>query len=535
MDYFKELGVNAIWISAAYEQMHGWTSGANNGFPHYAFHGYYAQDWTCTDQNMGTVEELRTFVNTCHENGIRVVMDIVMNHTGYDNWQDMIDYDFGGFLDNPLDKTKYDSACFSTNDKYVKGGDNWGTDWSVSDGTGFDKWWSSWCRGFEGKGGYEVPGGDDLKLSLVGLPDVVTEKTGSYAIPTFLRTKWTKEISNSTVVSKGNTTGNKFVDYQNPSVANVDWYNKSGDWRADNKGAPADYIIVWLSAWVREVGIDGFRCDTAKHVEKDRWGQLKDAANDALAKWRADPTKDKGNSDAANWDENFWMTGEHWGWGGGDADYFSTGKFDTMIDFSYTGSANGAGASYGSNYPNPGAWQGRNGNTTHFTGISSHDTKLTRGNDQTKVGTYLILLPGAVQIYYGDESSREIQYQTCGDGDMCTRGDMNWSDISDSKKDQVAHWGKLGNFRKYNPAVGAGVVSKNGTVRKYSKNGVENNVVIGISGTSVTVSDCFEDGTTVYNWYDGESATVSGGSVTFAGGTETQPILVSDRNPADYR
>ena len=38
-----------------------------------------------------------------------------------------------------------------------------------------------------------MPGGDDLKLSLVGLPDVVTEKTGSYAIPTFLRTKWTKE------------------------------------------------------------------------------------------------------------------------------------------------------------------------------------------------------------------------------------------------------------------------------------------------------------------------------------------------------
>ena len=115
---------------------------------------------------------------------------------------------------------------------------------------------------------------------------------------------------------------------------------------------------------------------------------------------------------------------------------------------------------------------------------------------------------------------------------MMTRGDMNWGDIEGSKKAQVAHWGKLGNFRKYNPAVGAGVGS--GTKRTYSGPAGESKVAISVSGTSVDVKGLFADGTTVYNWYDGKSSTVSGGKVTFAGGTTSQPILVSEKNPAVY-
>ena len=144
------------------------------------------------------------------------------------------------------------------------------------------------------------------------------------------------------------------------------------------------------------------------------------------------------------------------------------------------------------------------------------------------VGTGLILLPGGVQIYYGDESGRQKAYTGCGDGDMMTRGDMNLPEAKTSAT--TAHWGKVGNFRKYNPAVGAGTGS--GTKRTYTGKAGENKVAIGINGTSVDVSGLFTDGTKVYNWYDGTSATVSGGKVTFSGGTTTQPILVSDRDPA---
>jgi len=59
--WFKQLGVNAIWITAPYEQIHGWVVGGNKEFKHYAYHGYYALDYTLLDKAMGTPDDLRTF------------------------------------------------------------------------------------------------------------------------------------------------------------------------------------------------------------------------------------------------------------------------------------------------------------------------------------------------------------------------------------------------------------------------------------------------------------------------------------------
>ncbi|MBQ1629345.1 MAG: hypothetical protein II098_09350 [Treponema sp.] len=549
LDYFSDLGVNAIWITAPYEQAHGWCSGGkNNNFPHYAFHGYYTQDWTYMDQNMGTIEEFRTFVNEAHKRGIRVVMDVVMNHTGYNTVEDMITYDFGNFKTVP-------------SHGWVSSSSNWGENHTI---TNYDEqgkwgnWWGCWVRAFSdhpnwaSNAGYATGGSGDLTGSLQGLPDVVTERTSSVSIPKFLKTKWAQE-PDSTVVpsSTGNTCGNKYGDYKLPTIANVDWYSKSGDWRADNKGAPTDYQVIWLSGWVREFGVDGFRCDTAKHVDKYRWGQLKAACEDALKKWRADSSKED-TAGAKEWTDGFWMTGEAWGWPKeSSGDYYGEGKFDSMIDFSFNGSNNWDG-NYRTNYPSNSSWStyigyntdsdsDSNGNKNRrLAYISSHDTGLTRVGDQYEVGTGLVLLPGGVQIYYGDESYREKKYSGWGDSDMMTRGDMNWSDgkltgsVSDksSNADLVAHWGKVGKFRKYNPAVGAGTGSA--YKRSYSGAAGANKVAIGVEGTSVDVSNLFSDGTTVYNWYDGTSATVSSGSVTFNGGSMKTPILVSDRNPADY-
>lgn len=535
LDYLDNLGVNAIWITAPYEQAHGWCTGGGKEFAHYAFHGYYTQDWTYMDQNMGTIEEFRTFVNEAHKRGIRIVMDVVMNHTGYNTVEDMITYDFGNFNTVPTHGWLGDGS-WSDNHTitiYNEAG-NWGN------------WWSGWIRAFGDQSwgtaaGFEKDGGGELRGSLAGLPDVLSEKTTSVAIPQFLKTKWKNE-SDSTVVpsTTGNTCGNKYGDYKLPSVGNADWYDKSGDWRSDDKGAPADYQVMWLSAWVREFGIDGFRCDTAKHIDMYRWGQLKTACQSALEAWRNDSSK-VDSAGAKEWDENFWMTGEHFGWDSiaGQGDYYTTGGFDSMINFSFNGSQ-GSGVS--SDYPSESTWSSyininknqdsdNNGNRNNvLTYLSSHDTKLCRPSDAIEQGTMFTLLPGGIQIYYGDESSRPQAYLGCGDTDMMTRGDMNWDEIEGSKKAQVAHWGKVGNFRKYNPAVGAGVGS--GTKRTYSGAAGENKVAIGIDGASVDVSGLFADGTTVYNWYDGTSAKVSGGKVTFAGGTTSTPILVSEKNPA---
>ena len=106
LDYLEDLGVNAIWITAPYEQIHAWVSGVADAFPHYPFHGYYPLDWTCMDKNMGTVEEFRTFVDTAHEKGIRIVMDVVMNHPANIRFIDAHTESNGGtyHLDSIVDK-----------------------------------------------------------------------------------------------------------------------------------------------------------------------------------------------------------------------------------------------------------------------------------------------------------------------------------------------------------------------------------------------------------------------------------------------
>ena len=519
LDYFDKLGVNAIWITAPYEQIHGWVGGKNKEFPHYAYHGYYTLDWTSMDANMGTVEEFRTFVNACHSKGIRVVMDIVMNHVGYNNLADMITYNFG-------ETSITDATWISTTDGLWDANVNadgseisWITD-------AWENWWGPWIRSFAYESGSEYGG------SCGGLPDVKHEIKTSVGMAPVMTTKWGKDTSSYKSA------------YYNPSVENADWNGYSGNYREDRDLDPGTYQVIWLSAWVRELGIDGFRCDTAKHVEPERWGQLKVACQAALEAWREDSSKSKTyngkDTGAADWDESFWMTGECFGWTStaGAGDYYTTGKFDSMINFSFNASA-GSGTS--SSYPSESTWSSYlsinnnddsdgNGNRNNvLTYISSHDTKLCRASDQAEVGTMLQLTPGGVQIYYGDETSRPLAYTSCCDTDMQTRGDFNW----DAAEGACAtHWGKVGNFRKYNPAVGAGT----GTAykRSYSGSAGENKVAISISGTDVDVSGLFDDGTKVYNWYDGTSATVSGGSVSFAGGTTTQPILVSEKNPEDY-
>lgn len=522
LDYFDKLGVNAIWITAPYEQAHGWVGGKNGAFPHYAFHGYYTLDWTSMDQNMGTVEELRTFVNACHSKGIRVIMDVVMNHVGYNNTQDMVTFSYG--------YTEHKENGWLEKTTNPKSGQ---VEWYANDTVKWENsywdstWFGPWIRSFGYASGSEYGG------SCGGLPDVKTELTSSVGMAPVLVKKWNKVDSDDYKAK-----------YYNPSVANADWNGYSGDYRTDRNIAPADYQVVWLSAWVRELGIDGFRCDTAKHVEPFRWGQLKVACEAALEAWRNDSSKDKtykgADTGAEDWDESFWMTGECFGWTStaGQGDYYTTGKFDSMINFSFNGAA-GSGTS--SSYPSSNTWgsylninknsdSDENGNRNNvLTYVSSHDTRLCRASNQSEVGTMLTLLPGGVQIYYGDETSRPLAYTGCGDTDMMTRGDFNWSAATG---ETAKHWGKVGTFRKFNPAVGAGTGSA--TKRTYSGPAGESKVAIGISGSSVDVKDLFADGTTVYNWYDGASATVSGGKVNFAGGTTSQPILVSDKNPADY-
>ncbi len=78
--YFDNLGITAIWTTPWFEQIHG---GTNEGTGlTYGFHGYWISDWTTMDPNFGTEEDLALLVETAHAHGIRIVMDVIVNHTG---------------------------------------------------------------------------------------------------------------------------------------------------------------------------------------------------------------------------------------------------------------------------------------------------------------------------------------------------------------------------------------------------------------------------------------------------------------------
>ena len=78
--YFKKLGINAIWMTPIVEQIHGATDEGTGKT--YGFHGYWAKDWTVLDPNFGTEKDLKELVEKAHKQGIRIVLDAVINHTG---------------------------------------------------------------------------------------------------------------------------------------------------------------------------------------------------------------------------------------------------------------------------------------------------------------------------------------------------------------------------------------------------------------------------------------------------------------------
>jgi len=69
--YLKELGINAIYLGPLFES----TS-----------HGYDTRDFFWVDRRLGCNEDLKDVINSCHNNGIKVVLDGVFNHTGREFW-----------------------------------------------------------------------------------------------------------------------------------------------------------------------------------------------------------------------------------------------------------------------------------------------------------------------------------------------------------------------------------------------------------------------------------------------------------------
>lgn len=114
LDYIKDLGVTAIWISPPSENELLSRDGEESGY-----HGYFTHNYNSADPHYGTKEDLINLVSTAHEKGLKVILDVVPNHTA--------DY-FNG-SSSTYDSDSYQPAApFNNPDWYHHFGDI--TDWS---------------------------------------------------------------------------------------------------------------------------------------------------------------------------------------------------------------------------------------------------------------------------------------------------------------------------------------------------------------------------------------------------------------------
>lgn len=218
LGYLKRLGVTAIWVSPVFRQVTGSDS----------YHGYGIQNFLDVDPRFGTREELREFVAAAHECGIRVILDIILNHAG-----DVFSY--------------HDNQPYFYHEGWqwpVKGyrlnqGDSGSIPFSIVSGDGHPEIWPDgaiWPVEFQSETTWTMKG----------------EIRNWDAFPEFLEGDFCslKEIQ----LGHG---------LQDPALS----WDLELRIKAFRPSVALDHLIKVYRFWMAYADIDGFRLDTVKHME----------------------------------------------------------------------------------------------------------------------------------------------------------------------------------------------------------------------------------------------------------------------------
>jgi glycosidase len=114
LPYIRGLGATTVWLSPITKNRQG--DGSD------PYHGYAIQDFLTVDHRIGTLEDLQELVRHAHQLDMRVILDIVINHTG-DNWaykddahplyrSDGTQYEFGYWRSKDADSFGPDDAVW---------------------------------------------------------------------------------------------------------------------------------------------------------------------------------------------------------------------------------------------------------------------------------------------------------------------------------------------------------------------------------------------------------------------------------------
>lgn len=342
---------------------------------------------------------------------------------------------------------------------------------------------------------------------VANLPDIRTESNDDVELPPQLVEKWKAE--------------GRYEE----EVAELDAFFK----RTGYPRAPRFYIIKWLTDYITEFGIDGYRADTVKHTEAYVWQEFKVECDYAFQQFKAN------HQDKVLDDNEFYLVGEVYNYGISGGQWFDFGDkkvnyfdkaFESLINFEFKWNAKEMDyealfKGYTTSLKN----ELKGFSVLNY--LSSHDDGSPFDAKRKKpfeTATKLLLSPGTSQVYYGDESARILEVAGA-EGDANLRSFMNWDEITsnDEVKSVMDHWQKLGQYRSRHPAIGAGLhqmITQQPYYfyRSYQAGDYKDLVVVGIGvhkgAKAIDVSKIFKDGTVLNDAYSNTTATVSNGRVT---------------------
>ena len=378
LDYLQGLGFNSIWITPPVKNRYVQGDSA-------AYHGYWGLDFTTIDPHLGTEEDFKNFVSEAHARGIKVIVDIVVNHTGdiikykgdVYSYSDLVSYPYKDCNGKKIDITKYIGKA------------------------NFPKLCAA--KSFP-------------------VPPIVSDKNKNVKAPAFLN-----DITN--YHNRGDST------FNGESSTFGDFFGLD-DVFTEKPAVVAGWTKVWQE-WITKFDIDGYRIDTAKHVNPEFW----QAFLPAVLK----TAKDAGKS-------YFPIYGEVW-----DTDpnylakFVTDYKFPGVLDFAFQAAASKY-ATYGNGERDLLDIFNQDDLYTTATTSAYGLTTFLDNHDMGRIGMFLqgnteatpeqlveranfanallILLRGGPAVYYGDEKG-----MTGTGGDKAARQDMFPTQVIDWHKE----------------------------------------------------------------------------------------------------
>ena len=227
LDYIQGLGATTIWLGPIFKNK---VVQGPPGQESAGYHGYWITDFTDVDPHFGTRAQMKTFVDAAHARGLKVYLDIIANHTA-----DVIQY-----RDCPAEGCDYRSKA---DYPFVRKGGPQGP--AINDG-------------FLGDQPERQTAGNFARLTR---PDYayapfVPKDEASVKKPAWLNDPiWYHNRGNSRFTGESSTYGD---------------FSGLDDLATENPRVVRGFIDIY-GQWIDDFGIDGFRIDTARHVNPEFW------------------------------------------------------------------------------------------------------------------------------------------------------------------------------------------------------------------------------------------------------------------------